>query len=352
MLECIQNAIGLTRNDCDCYEDNRPEGYNESETDLYIDELDGLPLDFAQAIVNCGDEDGLWSLMVKARENAVITLTNDLAACVAKNYTLKNKTFRGYLGEPGFKKTLDRSLDTYVGMEIKSLNKKATYLTLISIALSITESGDFVVYLHSNKQDDALESYTITTVANRNTVYLLPVPKELPLYDAACEEIEYYLVYAPGSALVKNNKLSCGCGSKDAYVEKYVKLKGIKNSSVTDLYLAPNDSTYSYGLSVSVVLECDTTEVICNNYADDFAFKQYVGQAQVYKAAENLLNYILGTGEINRYTTMNREHLYGKRNHFKTQYVDHIGYLCSAIDLSKTDCYECKKRIVLRKLRA
>lgn len=352
-MDCFENVIGLTNKECPCYE-GKPEDAGTSDTGLILDELDGLPLDFATAAEECGEEGGLWSKMIMAKKTAIIQTSQDLLACIAKNNVLELKGWAGYVGENGFKNqlTIDSS---WAGMKLVSHDHKSTYLKINAMSLMLSESGSFEVLIYNNRDSAAIASYTIEAVANRLSTKKIDSPVNLPLFDDGFGPLNYYIVYQPGTAQPKDSKVSCGCGNKEEEIKKYLTAYGMLGSIVDDFDQRLNDNrvsnvfktttSYSYGLSLSVAFECDQREIICKNYEQDINFKQYFGQAVLYKAAENLLNYILNSSDINIYTQTSREGLYGRRNSFRKEYVDHLSYLCGVVDLSKTACFKCKKRI-------
>jgi hypothetical protein len=61
-----------------------------------------------------------------------------------------------------------------------------------------------------------------------------------------------------------------------------------------------------------------------------------------YKAGMMLVQLILDSSHINRYTIMGREALYGKRAHFEKKYQEYVAYLCENTEITNTDCLICK----------
>ena len=83
-------------------------------------------------------------------------------------------------------------------------------------------------------------------------------------------------------------------------------------------------------------------KLICREYDRENAIAVTMAWAVMYKAGELLIESILNSNEINRYTMMNREALYGKRSHFRKEYETRIMYLAQVIDFSSSDCFICR----------
>jgi len=65
-----------------------------------------------------------------------------------------------------------------------------------------------------------------------------------------------------------------------------------------------------------------------------------------YEAGRSLIDNILGTGNINRYTMLPSETLWNLRNHFVERYEEMIAYLCQEADISSNDCLMCDDKSI------
>jgi hypothetical protein len=85
--------------------------------------------------------------------------------------------------------------------------------------------------------------------------------------------------------------------------------------------------------------------LFCREYSEDDAVAVVMGYATWYKAGELLIEDVLKQPDVNRYTTMAREYLWGKRNHFRKEYENRIIYLAAVIDVMASNCYVCREQV-------
>ena len=110
-LTCFENIIGLSRTTCECYENN---SYNESKSDLYLDELQGLELSSLKTLEGCEDSDNIWTIMDKARNNAILGVINDITGELTKKHRGKRQQYIGAIGRKKFTADISTT-QTYLG---------------------------------------------------------------------------------------------------------------------------------------------------------------------------------------------------------------------------------------------
>ena len=94
---CFENIIGLSRTDCECVED-RPVSAGTSASGLYLDELEGLSIRLADTKRDCG-ESSLWTMMARARENAVKDMVSDILACLNREAAIRRRSGSAIVGD-------------------------------------------------------------------------------------------------------------------------------------------------------------------------------------------------------------------------------------------------------------
>jgi hypothetical protein len=161
--------------------------------------------------------------------------------------------------------------------------------------------------------------------------------------------VEYWLVYdrhLPDTSIVspKNNKCLCNCGNQTWLIGQFVYVEGISFDDLTQLNYHTGTSTYANGISLSVDLSCNQAGYMCKEYDKKNAIALTLAYTVLYKAAELTIEKILNSPEVNRYTLMNREYLWGKRNHFRKEYQDRVLYITKTADIKSTDCFICKAK--------
>lgn len=345
-MECLDNIIKLSRTECECFDDNKPLDFNEGKSDIYLDELEGLPADLIASAENC-ENGNIWELMTKARENATKQFKADLLSCIGTNYTSKRANYSGLIGNNSWTSTLTL-IQNRAGVVLRPHTIIGGYMTIKRLGLIFNATSTFDINIYSNEDLSApIATYTVTSAANNIQYVDLNTPLKLPLWSDKVSNLEYYVYYdLDGSFYPKNNAADCGCTNKQKVAYKsWLNATGIKGQDSQELSSLTTAKEF-HGLLLDVDLRCDSTRLICSNeYPLDFESDGRAMQMAYcvrFKAGELLLEAINSSGNINRYTLMNKENLWGKRNHFRAKYEEWIVYLCENTEIINNDCLMCR----------
>src|SRR5689334_6951124 len=104
---CLQHVIGLSQTSCNCYDSGKPVDFNTSDSGIYLDEIEGFPIDTVKFVGDCATGD-LWDLMTQARTEAILQSRVDLLNYIGTLTKRKRHPFKGLIGSD--KKTALRSL--------------------------------------------------------------------------------------------------------------------------------------------------------------------------------------------------------------------------------------------------
>jgi hypothetical protein len=353
-MECLNKVIPLSRTECQCSEENRPVDYNEGLSDFYLDELEGLPLDIVKGAEDC-ESGNLWELMEKARENGTKSFVSDLLSCLQTNLQPKRPNYSGILGQQAFNSTLSFS-ETTAGQVLKVGHILGAYVKIKKIGLILNTSTSVQVKVYNNDENTTtpIATYTINAVGNTVSNATLATPLELPLWSNNVSNLEYYFVYTVSGFMPKNNShgcVPCGTGEKNPKWKNWLNVQGIRGNT-TD-YASFTTYNELMGLILTADLYCNSDRLICsdeyplNFKTDGYAMK--IAETIRYKAGALLCDAILSSSEINRYTMLDRDSLYGKRNYFRKKAEDQIAWLCSNTPYINNDCFVCKKPSLVSK---
>lgn len=346
-MACLDNIIKLSRTNCECFDNGKPISYNEGLSEIYLDELEGLSLEGLQGTENC-EKGTLWDMMDRARTNATLQFKNDLLACLESSFSDKKSNFTGLVGDTTFNSTLSFSKDM-AGLKVRPYETVGGYLTINRIGLVFNAIGAITVDVYSNEDYNIpIATYNMTTAANVVQYVSLSTPLQLPLWSDKVSQLEYYFVYSVNqSVMPKNIKENCGCLKKSALkYQNWFTVSGIRGNSDTQFNMFGGvNAKEMNGLILDVALTCKKDRLICSDeYPLDFnnGRVNQMAYAVRFKAGAMLVQMILDSPAINRYTLLGREALYGKRNHYNAQYEKWVSYLCENTEITNQDCLICK----------
>lgn len=349
-MECLDNIIGLSETTCPCFDDNKPDDANESESGIFLDQLDGFNLKVIQSGDDCG-KGGMWDRMTQAVRNAKVDTRKDLLGCIGQNYKPIHPIFSGQIGEADFKDPLTLS-EQYAGVKIYASQLRGAYIYLKRIGIVVDTAVPVTVEVYSTKFGGTLvNSYTTPgpVTANVLTWLSLSTILELPMFSYTSRMDYYVLLKLDGTYKPLDNRRDCGCGGVQRPYLVWVDVQGERGTNVADIRSFNNTGRIYNGIVVDLEVKCKTAELICNSERpldfDNDMFAQYLAYAIRFKAAVKLYSDVLSTTEINRESMMNRDEITAMRNQWITDYQACINYLCTIIPISTNDCLECRDTV-------
>ena len=369
--ECLQYAIGLSTTECACFTVDQPANTDTSESGLYLDRVDGLELKTLDATTDC-ETGNLWEMMDLARTEAIKEVKATLLQGIATLARLARQPWTGVIGDAiKFNKSHDPGT-AKASFSVICADILSGYMKLKEIYLMFNATASFDITLYSNYQEDPIGTWTVTSLADKVKIFTLPEPLELQMSHPSVRDVQYWLVYDLGAGfLPKNSLISCGCGSivpewnpaypvfykgpatvagkaiKERWAE-FVMARGMQGNDIADRRSWAH-TVESNGLAIGAVFGCRNEEVICKDTMDytGNAYAMVLAYAILFKAAEKLVEKILATSKLNRYTLLDKERLWGKRNHYRAQHDSRQTWLAEQISQpeilnSLSDCFTCR----------
>lgn len=354
--DCLNKIIGLSETNCTCFTDGIPPDAATSLSGLYLDQLEGLNLKLADSIDDC-EEGSLWQILAKSRDNAIKDFRSDLMTALLQRHKYRRQPFTGQIGSAKFKnsKTLT---NTYAGVQFYTDQIIGGTMEIKRIGLLFDAVRTFTIYVYSNENDNLISSVTVTTVANQLT--WVDFPLTLDMSNMSGTNPRYYFIYE--SALAQNpkdNQAGCGCSTKNYHYfwnctnpkfqsyekdrwSEFVMQTGIQGAAIADREDWATEN-YMNGLLFEVAFKCAVKDLICTETPDyeNNALAQVMAYAVRYRAGQLLFDDLLASGQINRYTMMDRERIMGKKNTYVKEYLSRIEYLVDQINYKQNDCLIC-----------
>ena len=353
MMACLTNIVGITKSECECIvaglTTEEKEALAVSTSGLYMDDLPGgIHMKALKHIDSCKT---FMQMATGARDNAIRMLEDDLVVALNNKYSKSKRAFVGSIGRMSYAATLGTS-GRYQGIRIQPWDYSDGMITLHRFYMAVNATVNFTLRLYrvprNTVMGEEIASWPITATANTWFTQNLTVPLKLPLiYNS--ELVEYWFIYdleEPGTPFApKDNKIECStCDQATGKLGDFVNAWGVQFDDLNALNNHSSD-VYAHGLSLGVSIKCDNESLFCREYNDQDAIAVTMAHAVRFKAGELLIEDVLKSPDVNRYTTMAREYNWGKRNHFRAEYDSRIQYLAQTINVDESNCYVCRETV-------
>lgn len=364
--DCLDDVIGLSRSECECFDVPT----NESDSGLFLDEIEGLDLVAIASAADC-NKGSLWDLMRMSREQSILAFKADLGSQLAMTYKALRKNFKGNIGRDESNNT--ETISNFAGLRMLFAPVKNGVFIIKRIGLYFNTTGTVDLQLFNNIDAAALQTFSgLNTEANRVKWNNLATPVSLPIYSTEKDYLEYFVLYGNPGFAPKNNKIKCGCGNQVARISfscnspvfdqtltderftwnHWANITGVTGTT-TDAIIAANAgfNDRAYGILIDGEIKCNMKDIACNDLDfDNSEVALVMAHALRYRAGQLLVDNILASGNINRYTMLDRERLYGQRSRYAKEYTSRIEWLKENMDWQGTGCLTCEPVMTKRSL--
>lgn len=348
-MECLKDIIGVTKSDCNCLTGTLTEEQKielaKSSSGFYMDNIaDAVTLRAIPKIDSC---QGFYDMAIAAKEAAITSITDDIITALALKFKSAKGNYIGNIGRPQYAGTLPASRPIQF-MKLEPNGKTDAVITFKRARIYSNQSGasNFYIYSYVSGELNQVLSIPFSLIQNNAAAVAPANPVLLPL-DQNGQPVTYFVAWETvNGAQPKDNKIDCNCNAGNgAGFASFVNVTGGESTALIDMPDTKGDNK-AHGIVLDVEIRCMSSNFICREYNDRNEIAVVAKWAAAFKANEFLIERILSSPEVNRYTLMSREHLYGKRNHFRTEYDARIQYIIDNVDVSKTDCFICKQSTV------
>lgn len=362
-MACYDNIIGLARADCPCIDAEAPDEYATSNSGLYISDIE--PLDTLSGYGECG-ESSIWTILSKARDEAVRTFKADTNALLMQYYRPQRETFKGQIGEASGR-DLHTTDNTYTGIRIACNPMRGGTLKITHIGTLFSASGTVSVSVYNSLNVQVVAPFNVTVAAGWH-LNTLPTAIELPLYVDFDSKHEYYIVYTYSpSNKAKLNRLSCGCGGFAPYYDmgnpmwknpfggakawaNWIMVGGWSGDTLTDFdQCAATSTTQMNGLALTIELGCDISQVLCKGTMDftNDPLAMTCAYSILWKSAEIMASKLLSSTDLNRQNVINRDVLKEKRKEWQGKYLEATRYIAEQAAIVQNDCLTCRESQII-----
>lgn len=352
-MQCLTNIVGVTTSECQCIiQGLTPQevaSLKVSTSGLFLDDLPGGV--HLKALTNTDACRKMSQMALTAITNAVKTTEDDLVVAMNNRYEKNRNTYMGQIGRLSYAQTLPVSR-RWQFVRIRPNDISDAVMILSKVTVIINEARTFNIRLfkvpYNSVMGEQIAAWPVTTTAHAYQSVILPTPLKMAFYENG-QQYEYYFAFDRdedgGTMMPKDTKIECAtCPSSQQKIglNEFVNIYGGEIDDINNLQ-NPNLDSYSHGLILDVAIKCDNEKLFCREYNEDDAIAVAMSRAVWFKAGELLIEDVLKQPDVNRYTTMAREYLWGKRNHFRAEYESRINYMAAVIDVTASNCYVCRE---------
>ncbi len=363
-VSCYDTIIGISRQRCDCYSD-MPEGYDTSDSGLYIEDLEALDMLSGLASDCKGD---LWDLAFDGRKHGILQFIADSNAMLTQRFRHRREPFKGTIGSATGRNTLSTSR-TYVGIQLACNPIRSGTLKVTKVGGIFAASGT-VTYKVYNNLNALLYTQAVSVVANQHTTRT--VNWSLPLHINYTDVTQYFIVYEH-SALnpAKLNNFDCGCGGFKPYFNlnkphwsqqhngtkgwlNWVMINGWTGDNLTDFdntSTAQGASLDMNGITLECDFRCDITDFICPPDGLDFDSSELartVALCVYWQTGVTIANRVLSSSDVSRLVQANREEITKQRDTWTSKYQEALRYVIAQLDEHGSDCLTCRPKFEMK----
>jgi len=362
-LECLKTVVGLSPTSDPCFDSGKPAGANDSLSGEYISTL--LRLTWLQGAQDSEIGD-IWDMLESARNRGIKKVVLDYIKMLSSRKKERYLPFEGYVGDSTFNLSLNPMGD-FQAIEIEPYESKGAFLVVEGIELALDNLAPPVavdVFIYRSTDTTTPIAQTTVTLTADNTFAAASFADPVKLdFDRLQTGEKYWFVYeVPAGAKVKNNQLEsgCGCGSKRSRIDKNRFLQfgnwlSVEADSIAALSAPTGRTGYAQGLRLKASASCDYFSWLCDISKNINEISTSINSGNLIKLGmtlADLIQYasalfaaedIVNSTNINRITTLKKEHIWGKMKKWQKEYNNGLMWFVDEIPSFVNDCFVCKK---------
>jgi hypothetical protein len=360
ILTCFENIVGLSNIECPCDTASDIEGSEISNSGLFVSDL--VPLQLAGAASRC-DENSAWKMLDNARREAVLYTFSDFSNKFLQRTNLKRPVYNGTIGDANgadwWKPTKSK-----IVYRVHCCPIECGVLRLKGLGLIGNYTGNVVLKVYDSLGVEK-GSLTIAAQNNQHIKGSFTNALELPLKIEGASSTDYFIVIEnlPPQYQVKKNKISCGCGGcypsfncnqvrfddtgcntpKSSWA-RWIQV-GTYETDTLDFFNPINAmQAHGAGITLDCEIKCNLSDMLCKHPFDfeNDAVSLSLAHAVNYKAAQKVIDKVLNSGDINRYTMLDGANLAARAADYENRYNVQMSYITSNIALDTCNCYDKK----------
>lgn len=355
--DCLKGAIGISKNECPCYNAGDLPEYSESASGLFMDDyLFGIPLSYPAAVSEC-DHNDLWLLMDESRRQGILRFISEFGRAVetAGRYRQKFSAYSNKVGGEKFTGAMPQ--DQFHVMQLCSLIPAASLL-LNSVTVRATgqESQETNVLILTeqmmNADDIANPIATLTGTYSAAGVAICTSTGGAVRLNVSANEKLFVVVQSSELITPRNTKFerteSSGCCGRRTTITAgwatYIDAASYPVTSLSDHESAAKDTVFTNGIQLDVQFACDAYFLCEGMDFETDTFGRVVAELLVLYSNRQLFGYMLSSDKVNIYTAARSEELIEKDQMLVLEIDERLEWASANLPSTANDCYACYPR--------
>lgn len=332
-MECLNNIIGISKSDCECFANEFSEEYKQSKSGLYLDENEaGLTLDRFRDLSACADLEETLAGSIKLAKSQ---LKEKLFMHLGEMYQSGVDHYSGNIGSRSFNEELNLP-DGKFGFVIDMKGVKGGVLRIEGINSNFNNNEEIVLTIESAvKAGNIYAQRFILNEITLNTNEKTSVDITLPSIENGIA-MSYIFTYEKTGALQPfHNKTGCGCASEKS-VKKFLKVSGWDDNS--------NSTTKSmHGIYLIANISCYIENVFCDQFKTNEQIQLTTSHFIHRMALANAIRKILSSTNISRQTMVDRESLERWIYVMEGEANKSVLWTAQNLNVSGSECFICNE---------
>lgn len=370
-MDCLRELVGLSDQDCNCYDTGKPTDWNNSNSGIFL--TDELPVNFVGSAEDCV-QGGVWDILEKARNRAIKDVLRDYAANV---YMYHSQGFAPY---PVSDTTNEQRIGAYknngslafsslagvAGVMFYPRKIKGGRAVVRGIDLKLDNLvGEKIDFFIADNYRGIIYAENKTYTSNGDFVRIEFKTPTVLEFDNVDSDLKYFIGYeVKDTARYANNEIIGGCCGRTgptynpflSYFDNQ-QIYGFEAASndIADLNTPLSSNSYARGLRLDMSLTCDVFAWLCalssdptditQNGANGEGIRFGMMLADLIRAAatQYIAKRILQSQNINRITMLSAESINDIMMQQADIYNKGIKYLARETPHWANDCLNCKQ---------
>ena len=334
MLDCLNNSVAFVPVSCPCLASVPVAVGSVTTTSIGLYLSDIMPVDFISA---CG-EDTMWTTLKRLRETAKVELHQQVLKRISKIGNVLSP-WTGFIGNT--EGVPLAAADAYSGIKLSvSRPRRGVVATIKEVMVWASTEGNKNLKVYNRYGTEVVASQVVNIASGESgrwVTKVLATPIPLPLWADDEYTVEYTLVW-DAAGVIGNDNGCISCSGTPPVWKSWFDVVGTASATPSTMTSYTNTEKMN-GLRPKITVECSFEDLMCISEGE---VKIALAVCLQYQWAVKVMEFIIDSGQINKWTSLGGEYLEGLLQKNRFVLSENLEYLASI--LYTGDCVQCIER--------